>query len=361
MATASPAPLEIDDVLPLIAWEDQTSLNDDLMRVRQDGWFRIWLKSWYRSGNGELLALVCLPGAPPAGRMAPVRSLLGLTSRGKQAAPALDPAAGQEIEFAKLPMAALRNRLTSTADLLASGGPAELLDIDARHLAGMTDFAPRVYLKHVDAHRKVDFGDGPDADLVELGLFRPLLDRSSGNMYVDVRIDPAYAYQPFVRLALARYQHHARQDKERDLRLSAIVATEFVQLMPGRTATLISERNARGKVTGVRIAVHGTTIPRGGRAALQTLLFATIEERLLNVAEPLEDGVNGAWIPVPGSGENHALVPDTSGLRWSATVALSTRVSREYSVRIEEYETTAQAESTARRLVFFDRLPLTHI
>ena len=90
-------------------------------------------------------------------------------------------------------------------------------------------------------------------------------------------------------------------------------------------------------------------------------MVATIEERVLNVAESLEDGVNGAWIPVPGSGENHALAPDASGYRWSATVALSTRVSREYSVRIEEYETSAQAESTARRLVFFDRLPLTHI
>ena len=370
VATASPPPPEIDDVLPLIAWEDQTSLNDDLMRVRQDGWFRIWLKSWYGSGNGELLALACLPDAPPAGRMAPVRSLLGLAARGKQAAPALDalvtqwgldPAAGQEIEFAKLPMAALRNRLVSPADLHASGGPAELLDIDTRHLADMADFAPRVHLRHVDAHRNVDFGVGADADVVELGLYRPVLDRSSGHMYVDVRIDPAYAYQPFVRLALARYQHHAWKDPNRDLRLSAIVTTEFVQLMPGRTATLTSERNKHGKVTGVRIAVHGTTIPRGGRAALKTLLFATIEERVLNVAESLEDGVNGAWIPVPGSGENHALAPDASGYRWSATVALSTRVSREYSVRIEEYETSAQAESTARRLVFFDRLPLTHI
>lgn len=370
VATASPPPPEIDDVVPLIISEDQPSLNDDLMRVRQDGWFRIWLKSWYGSGNGELLALVCLPGAPRPDRMARARSLLGFGARGKQTAPALDalvtqwgldPAAGQEIEFAKLPLAALRNRLVSTADLHASGGPPEILDIDTRHLAGMVDFTPRVHLKQVDAHRNVDFGDGVDADAVELGLFRPLLDRSSGQMYIDVRIDPAYAYQPFVRLALARYQHHACQDDERDLRLSAIVATEFIQLMPGRTATLTSERNARGKVTGVRIAVHGTTIPRGGRAALQTLLFATVEERVLNFAEPLEDGINGAWIPVPGSGENHPLVPDASGFRWSATVALSTRVSREYSVRIEEYETPAQAESNARRLVFFDRLPLSHI
>jgi hypothetical protein len=273
----------------------------------------------------------------------------------------LDPAAGQEIEFAKLPVPALRNRLTSTADLHASGGPAELLDIDARHLADMTDFTPRVRLKQVDAHHNVDFGVGVDADSVELGLFRPLLDRSSGNLYVDVRIDPAFAYQPFVRLAMARYQHHAWRGKDRDLRLSAIVTTEFVQLMPGRTATLTSERNARGKVTGVRIAVHGTTIPCGGRAALKTLFFATIEERMLNLAEPLEDGVNGAWIPVPGSGENHELEPDASGFRWSATVALSTRVSREYSVRIEEYEIPAQGKSSSRRLVFFDRLPLSRI
>lgn len=370
VATASPPPPEIDDILPLIASEDQTSLSDDLMRVRQDGWFRIWLKSWYASGNGELLALACLPGAPPPTRMASARSLLGLAARGKQPTSALDslvtqwgldPAAGQEIAFDKLPMAALRNRLASPADLLASGGPAEVLDIDLRHLAAMTDFTPRVHLRQVEAHRKLDFGAGDDADLVELGLYRPLLDRSSGNMYVDVRIDPAYAYQPFVRLALARYQHHAWRDTERDLRLSAIVATEFVQLMPGRIATLTSERNPRGKVTGVRIAVHGTTIPRGGRAALKTLLFATIEERILNLAEPLEDGVNGAWIPVPGSGENHALAPDVSGQRWGATIPLSTRVAREYSVRIEEYETAAHETSEGRRLVFFDRLPLTRI
>jgi hypothetical protein len=52
--------------------------------------------------------------------------------------------------------------------------------------------------------------------------------------YCDIEIDAGASYFPFVRLALARYQ----ADSIADTHLSPVVAADFIQLAPGRTASV---------------------------------------------------------------------------------------------------------------------------
>ncbi|UGQ46844.1 hypothetical protein [Massilia endophytica] len=369
-ATERPPRPVIDYIMPMLSWEDQLAPPDQSRRARQGGWFRIWLgEQWYNSGNGELLALLCWTGKATPPPPQPIRSMLGLGPADLATPPAaleplvsrwgLDPLAGQEIEFGNMPAAALLNRLKSQAELRASGGPADMLDIDLHHLKELSDFSPKLRLSTLSEYKNVNFGTGQDASEVMLALYRPVMDRASGRMHVDIRIDPALAYQPFVRLSMARYQLHAPSGAE-NLQLSPIVATEFVQLLPGRVATLASQRDRHGVVESVRVTVSGTTLPAGGRATLKTMLFASIEQREVGFSQASDEEGDGAWTPVSAQADSCALQPGQEDNSWWTLIPFRSRVSHEYSVRIEEYETIAGAATQSRRLVYFDRIPLRH-
>jgi hypothetical protein len=60
--------------------------------------------------------------------------------------------------------------------------------------------------------------------------------------YADIEIDNGDSYYPFVRLALARYQPHSVDGAH----LSRISMTDFMQLVPDRTAELKIASNAAG-------------------------------------------------------------------------------------------------------------------
>ncbi|MFZ6750089.1 hypothetical protein [Undibacterium sp. Ren11W] len=370
--TERPEQPTVDYVVPVFAWDDRTAPFNTSKRSRQAGWFRVWLGPiWYKSGNGELLALVCWPGAALPTKPSALQAILGINGA-DNATPhpavepvitrwGLDPILGEDMEFGNIPASALMNRLCTQADLERTGGPHDVLDIDMYHLQDVP-LEPCIDLALLKEYENIDFGPigagGTSASTIKLALYRPILDRGSGKMFVDIQIDPALAYQPFVRLALARYQAHARHDDLEDLRLSPIVATEFIQLMPERTATLTSERDARGHVVRVRVTITGTTIPDSKAAALKTALLATIEERQVGLVldEPAEP-INGAWVPVSNKADEQLLTHDAATNSWSVTLPFQSRVSREYSVRIEEYEQLSD-EVQGKRLVYFDRMVL---
>lgn len=361
-----PAP-NIEYVAPVFAWDGAIPATDQTQHIRQAGWFRIWLGStWYESGNGELLALVCWPGATLPVPPSLLNSLLG-TATGDPAYPplalepaitrwGLDPVIGQGIEFGNMPLDAMKNRLRKCTDLNGTGGRDEVLCVDLPHLEDLEAYDPTIDLALLEEYRGLDFGPARELSRkgshVQLALYRPMLDETSGRMFVDIQIDPALAYQPFVRLALARFQAHARHGELEELRLSPIVATEFIQLMPKRTATLTSIRDEKKGVYQVSVTIAGTTIPEG--QTLTTRFFASIELRQLNFAK--DDEINGGWVPVTTDSEAQKLEFDAIRGVWDCCIKLHSRVSYEYSVRIEEYEQMAGEQDG--RLVYFDRLPL---
>jgi hypothetical protein len=372
--TQRPDAPEVEYVVPVLNWNAAGGPGVAASRQREPGWFRIWLGSkWYSSGNGELLALVCAPAElldPKA------HSRLFLRRRAPSVTYAepnsviekwvtrwgLDPLLDEDIEFLEMPASALRNRLMTLADVEASGGPQSALDVDLDHLQETPTFQPTVDLALLPEFSSQAFvasakGSAPSSQVV-LALYRPILDEASGRMYVDIQVDPQAAYQPFLRLALAGYQPHGLHDRDNDLRLSPIVTTEFVQLMPGRTATVTIQLVSGAHDGRVRIAIAGPTLDdrSGSKPGLASVFTACLEHRRAGlVLAGEEESINGAWTPAASAESETITLHREAALQvWSGETAYRTRLGYEYSIRIEERETIANND--VGRLVYFDRL-----
>ncbi|MDO8335737.1 MAG: hypothetical protein Q7T74_03075, partial [Candidatus Saccharibacteria bacterium] len=382
--TAQPQPPKVEYVMPLYQWMVGSIGGEGVRRTREAGWFRIWLgDEWYSSGNGELLALVCWPGdlLDPAERS----FLLSRTRKMKylfedpNKLPAvepfitrwgLDPLLFETGEFWNMPASALKNRLRDLTQLSQSA----LLDdnalkVDLHHLSDVPTFEPQFNLGWLAPEP-----EECDEKKVVLALYRPVSDPISGRWYADIQIDPLHAYQPFVRLALARYQAHALQDnvdedkaKHYSLRLSNIVPTDFIQLLPERSATLIPRWKSSDVMKTFDIVVAGTTLREDNTKGMSRSEFSVrVEEQKVGLIPQESEGqINGGWVPVRIHLDNDLQAYHKEleyMLRdgvWRATVAFKHQTSRIYSLAIEEYEVMATHEKNiVKRLVYFDRIPI---
>jgi hypothetical protein len=68
----------------------------------------------------------------------------------------------------------------------------------------------------------------------------PQYDTSRGLWYCDVQIEAGASYTPMVRLGLCRYQPHSIDNAH----ISRVVVSDFIQLLPQRTATISIRRGA---------------------------------------------------------------------------------------------------------------------
>jgi hypothetical protein len=351
-AAKRPEAPKVEYVMPLYSWKNARS-DGGRRRTREAGWFRVWLDDeWYTSGNGELLALVCWPdhlldpqdrrlrlaiGRPPGFRNEmPPKWLEPLVTRW-----GLDPLAEQDVSFGNLPASALRNRLRSLQQLrsLASPGDAAFAN-DLHHLADIATFEPQCDLVHVP-DTAAPLGTEPEKSRVALALYRPMFDAASGRWYADLQVDPAYAYQPFVRLALARWQPHAIHTDNVDLRLSRVVTTEFVQLLPERSATLVPlARTAKGRT--IRLSVTGTFLPGAANQATSDITFR------LEKLHPTRAG--DAWVPLL----SRAATPKPGN--FTDVIEVPNELGTTYSIVIEERERFHGEPQGSGRLVYFDRL-----
>jgi hypothetical protein len=156
-------------------------------------------------------------------------------------------------------------------------------------------------------------------------------------------MDPGQAYFPFVRLALARFQ----PDSIPDAHLSRVVLAEFIQLLPGRAASMTFDPI---DTVSLLLAINGITFDAPGA----TTMLATVQ------TQPLGGEMSRAWIPV----EVFRMQPDQpvgSDTLWTAQITLpSPRGSRPFRILIEEFEVyqTLGEPKDQTRLVYADELNL---
>ena len=107
--------------------------------------------------------------------------------------------------------------------------------------------------------------------------------------FVDIQLDPAAAYRPFVRLALARYQPSSVEGQE----LSPVALVDVVQLEPDRTATVAISgggNSARANVSLRGRSYKGNEVGSGPGKAVVIL------ERYDGPTGPkAEPSVSAAW------------------------------------------------------------------
>lgn len=235
-STARPAAPEVHSVIPLFRWSDGTEPEQPMARrhTRRVG-VRIYLqRSWYSSGNDELLGVLLAPngndafGPPPADQ-----SGFPFVSKWGQ-----DP-------------------MWSSAQVTPRALPSVTLD-NLLHLQGYDDHpAPG---RPVVPPKDLPLTTLAESPVVTVVGYRPQFNRDRGLWYVDVALDPGSAFWPFLRLAVCRYQPESLPG----CHLSAPVRCHFVQLPPVRTTSIsrTDDRHVRVVVSGP-IGFRGN-LPREG-------------------------------------------------------------------------------------------------
>jgi hypothetical protein len=220
-STARPAAPDVVYAVPMFEWSRTTATDGSQVRTRTGGGVRVYLKRpWYSSGDGEMLGVVLADPAsyPPGDRLRPFVTHLGKDAIWVTGSVADYP---QDADFKKIFPRAFVTKAFLVLDEVSA---AEHTVFVAGHTLGPGDF---------DTDRKLWTCD------------------------IQIKIDAGQSYNPFVRLALARYQPHSLPEVE----LSRVVLTDFVQLAPDRTVRV---NPVEGDPNSFTISVQGLTY--GGSA-----------------------------------------------------------------------------------------------
>jgi hypothetical protein len=140
-----------------------------------------------------------------------------------------------------------------------------------------------------------EFNDDPN-ETVLVAPHEVEFDESRGLWYCDIKINMPDEYFPFVRLALARYQHNSLEH----CHLSRIVRAEFIQLTPDRTVSITPAGTTGQQFT---VTHTGVTYDAPGRPGVAPFRSAQAGPNLIRVTveQKRPDGSgNLGWTPIPG-------------------------------------------------------------
>ncbi len=312
LATARPAAPSLRYVLPTFGW----ATDDDgatLTSRRLGGGLRIYMdRTWWSSGDGELLAVVL-------GTYLPSKS---------------DPLYrystywGQDPLYISPPLELPRAKLFRGAEMVTTG--VLLAELRER---------------------------------VTVVAYRPQWDQDVKLWTVDLDLPTAGHYFPFVRLALARFQPKALvkgggdgRPPTRDLRLSSVVLADFVQTVPDRALMLTRDGGGPGVHT-----VHVSGVAYTARRALNqsilqspTRMVARIERRAPEIADEAL-----AWSPLPGVAETPLAIGALDGdtQHWEGNVVVPAEAAGE-TLRLVVSEIEEYQDAGARRTVYVDTVGL---
>jgi len=309
LSSARPPAPKVLYVIPAFRWETDDKGAWTFSR-RLGGGLRVYLdRPWYASGEGELLGVV-LWGCPPP-----------------------DHAEFRSFEVPEL----LRSYVTQWGmDPIWDSYPTTSEAVPRQDaFLNAAKFADGLSLDELARYPNFSFSVAGHS--VAYDELRQL-------WYCDIDMDPGGAYFPFVRLALARYQPESVDDAH----LSRVILADFIQLMPGRSASITVDPI---ESTNLHLAIDGLTYNGPGQA----LMTATLQ------TQPLAGDGDLAWVPV----FVRALTRDNSaGLNtlWTADITLpEPRGIRPFRLLIEEFETFPtdfDGKGHQRRLVYADVLKI---
>lgn len=190
LSSAKPAVPVIDYVVPSFNWIKNEKGNE-LSHLKTSN-IRVYLKRpWYSSGDNEMLAVIL----PPKG---------------------IDPPRNAELK--KYCTVWGKDPAFVAPDLNKSNYP------QADHFPFAADY-DSVKLAESDT-------------AVSVAAYKVLFDKEKQRHYADIPINVGFAYFPFVRLTLARYQRHSVRNNGRDCCLSNTVQADWLQIVPARATAV---------------------------------------------------------------------------------------------------------------------------
>jgi hypothetical protein len=281
-SSARPLPPDVRYVVPTFGWERQESTNLK-SEIRYGNGLRVYLsRPWYSSGQGELLGVVLWSGqSQPPDDPARETYKAFFTQWG------LDPIWASSDSLNPVPAIGDFTEATFTGSGLTLAETALPVDVAGHDVA---------------------------------------FDEARGLWYCDIVFYEWDTYEPFIRLALARYQPSSIAGVE----LSHVVLADFAQLTPTRSASLTMDPDSPARA---RLVVGGTA-PGGPTSSVVTV---TVQERAANI------GTDLGWLPAPA---DRASVTEDSpapgaptSVLWSGTIKFADGQDRSaFRVVVREFE-----------------------
>ncbi len=313
LSSARPAAPKALYAVPNFKWE-RVEGSSERRSKRGGGSLRVYLdRPWWSSGEGEQLAVVCLP-APIRGAKDTLPPELApyVSQRGQD--PIWDGTRTSQLPRAK-----------DFTNATATHGGLRIAELtgDARVAAAVFDVSPL----------EVEEGGAPNSD--------------NPRWYCDIDLAPGSAYTPFIRLALARFQEHSITGVE----LSQIVLLDYIQLMPDRVATVVRNGNQAS------VSVSGRSYFGGGESVpANSVVEVTLETRRSGM-ESGEEAVG--WVPVAQPLELDSNTGFTGSTTWTGGITVPSGGGR-YRIALREYEQFAPSAGTSldRRIVYADAIAL---
>jgi hypothetical protein len=315
---------DIAYVVPTFSWTTSTTSH-----TRTGGNVRIYMnRPWFSTGDGELLGVL-------------VGNVAAITDVGDQVRPYVtemgyDPVYADS--FSALGIVDRANGLYTTltssgitsAD--ATGNPANA--VLPAELSGVSGSPTVVAVGHTVHY-------SPERDL----------------WYTDVSFNMGFAYAPFVKLAVARYQPNSVKGIE----ISAVVRIDCIQLPANRTASIVHLGPLLTLTVSGQSAPnqYGVTSQGSNTAGAGHVVTMTVDSRP-------KGGSDLDWRPMPNMtttlGAVNALGA-TGATTWtgSFTNTPATNATTEYRLRVEEVEqfnADAANGGVQSRPVFVDTFPL---
>lgn len=330
-ASERPRAPQVAYVVPTFGWQRQSDTNVR-RSVRFGGGLRIFLeRGWWSSGEGELLGI----------------SLYSYANEGE------------------LDLDRWRPHVTEWgADPIWQ---ADGLSLPVPGVANFPDADASEQLVSLEARGDL---------LADVVGYRVTFDDERQLWYADVTVTAdSYAYAPFIRLALVRYQPHAIPEAK----ISRVVLADFAQLTPGRSAVVTADpyhpRRLRVTVTGVAPTGPVPIVTPGGvdQQPRPTAVTVVVQERRDDIGGDL--AWRDAAPEVVSVTDRTAEAPPASPalVLWTGTVDFAAEVPADrYRLLICEHEyfsanhvlteydeTTGDPHAVApRRLVYAETLEL---
>lgn len=263
LATATPPAPEVADVLPLFSWARKVSNGSDnktatITSTMTGGWIRVYLKRpWFMSGEDERLAITAFGAFPPtfADRVQPSYDTL--------------------TRFARDPLFASDKVIVRPSGATPTGGLSVTQVLNA-------------------ASKQTGYNLYNDVNAVgQFATFKldaTNYDEVRDQWFVDIQLDVATSYWPFLRPSFFRFQPNMTPGVEQK---SPLVVADWVQVPPTRTTVL--SRVPSSSV--VKVSVKGHSIAKSEAAAAPhpnldetpgpTTMQITLESRTAGSPDPV--------------------------------------------------------------------------
>lgn len=332
-SSARPLPPDVVQVLPIFRWGGPSG--SPVGSMRYGGGLRIYLgRPWGSSGIGEDLALLLRPAQAGAADL-PLDDLVSRWGQDPALRGVQPPGGYQRAEFPR---------------------PTHFLN-KTRAITGVG---------------LAEFNATVEAALYTVGAYDATTGAVSGYdaardlWFVDIEINQAAAYRPFLQLALARYQAQSVPGLE----LSPVTVVDVVQLEPDRLMTVAITDAAINSTVNVTMTGRTYIANELGRGPGDAFL---ILERYVGPSTGANTSNSGAWEHVSSTKMSGQLDEPNIGTWTGRVFAPANRTRGEYRVVVEQYETlrtdglakltsgltaAERTQATGRRLVHQDLLVL---